>query len=232
MTSLYSGDNFWKTVSENIASQRPETPHLLNLTRPSDILLQQGDAPELCSRPTTALASKPVKLKPLSNAPKLPSLDETQQRLRQTKERRRYAKTKKSQVTTSQSPRKTYGIRRVKKSPETTDVSQTLQSLYVGQEAPKTPPKEKVKRSKTKITPKAKESIDKTLSQSLEIIKNENNNYTEHERVRACQMAMKLNLGSQNSHAVSSILFGMAQKSLHLVASQSMIKDLLAFLAI
>ena len=70
------------------------------------------------------------------------------------------------------------------------------------------------------------------LNDAIEVIQNLNNRYNTAERVRSAQLAMRLSPGSQNSYAISKVMFQFSQNDLHLLASPIIVKDLLAFLAI
>lgn len=95
---------------------------------------------------------------------------------------------------------------------------------------PPQPPPNSVRNNQYKMTVKNQNAA--ALNSAIEVIQNLSNTYSIPERIRSAQLAMKLSPGSQNSYAISKILFDFSQNNIHYMASRSMVKDLLGFLAI
>ena len=240
----FQQDDFWNQVSQNLlATCRPETPAYLNGSPIRPESRQHLNSSHFQQRPDTAASSiQAVRLQPIKNAPQPPSLSETQSRLRATQERRRQrrlniveSKFKRPSVNkklekVSKSPQKPQNSLRFSRNSTNIALRDSLPKNSQELETPAvfrpTPPSSA---SSNRTKP---DNSDKSLTQALEIIQNSKKTYTKQEQVRACQMAMKLQPGSNNSLAISLTMFQIAEKDTHLVANPSMIRDLLSFLAI
>jgi len=249
----FEQDDFWNQVSQNLlATRRPETPAYLNGSPIRPESRKNLNNSYFQQRPDTAASSiQAVRLQPIINAPQPPSLSETQSRLRATQERRRQrrlniveSKFKRPSVNKKhekvpRSPNSPKSARKPQKPQNSLRFSRNSTNIALRDSVPEdiqesekpavfrpTPP------SSASSTRTKTENSDKSLSQALEIIQNSKKTYTKQEQVRACQMAMKLQPGSNNSLAISLTMFQIAEKDTHLVANPSMIRDLLSFLAI